>query len=115
MKLSKLLFFTFSFSTTTGQQLMEHPPNWVPGQTVITQSGLVHGKAASPSNQLSVYLGIPYALPPVGDLRFAPPQPYHGRTPIDGTKFVYLHPSYPKFSLPWSILKTDITRAPLAQ
>jgi len=39
--------------------------------TVKTEGGLVSG-----SNQsgLSIYLGIPYAAPPTGDLRWRPPQ-----------------------------------------
>jgi para-nitrobenzyl esterase len=34
------------------------------------------------------YLGIPYAAPPVGDLRWRPPQPHaRWRTPLDATHF----------------------------
>ncbi len=41
--------------------------------TVTTQYGVVIGKKANGMNQ---FLGIPYALPPLGSLRWAPPQPY---------------------------------------
>jgi para-nitrobenzyl esterase len=41
--------------------------------TVTTALGTVIGKKALGMDQ---YLGIPYALPPVGELRWMPPQPY---------------------------------------
>lgn len=42
---------------------------------VATESGLVSGKVAN-NNDACAYLGIPYSAPPVGDLRWAPPQPH---------------------------------------
>jgi Carboxylesterase family len=58
-------------------------------KTVNTTSGPVSGHAASNSSaNVSEYLGIPYAQPPVGDLRFAPPVQYNGTSPINGTNFV---------------------------
>lgn len=42
---------------------------------VKTVNGTLQG-AKCPSNDVNSFLGIPYARPPVGDLRFAPPQPY---------------------------------------
>ena len=57
-----------------------HPQNYrsrhfTVGQTVRTTSGRVKGHAATwPGNEaVSEYLGIPYATPPLGSLRFAPP------------------------------------------
>lgn len=47
---------------------------WTVGQTVQTTSGRVQGHAASLNPGVSEYLGIPFAQPPLGDLRFAPPQ-----------------------------------------
>ncbi|KAL9484085.1 hypothetical protein ACSS6W_002874 [Trichoderma asperelloides] len=41
--------------------------------TVSTSNGPVIGHAASNSDCVIEYLGIPFAQPPVGDLRFAPP------------------------------------------
>lgn len=67
---------------------MEYTSHLKVGQEVITTSGRVRGKAASVEKEVSVYLGIPYAQPPVGDLRFAPPQKLIGSGRIDGTNFV---------------------------
>ncbi|KAI7780475.1 hypothetical protein LA080_015988 [Diaporthe eres] len=44
--------------------------------TVKTVNGTLQG-AKCPANDVNSFLGIPYAQPPVGDLRFAPPQPYN--------------------------------------
>ncbi|KFX98253.1 hypothetical protein V490_02403 [Pseudogymnoascus sp. VKM F-3557] len=65
----------------------DHKRPWTIGQTVHTQGGPVSGHAASSAHNVSTYLGIPYAKPPIGDLRFAPPEGYFNHTPIDGSKF----------------------------
>ena len=39
---------------------------------VKVENGFLQGKY---ENGLTVYLGIPFAAPPVGDLRWRPPQP----------------------------------------
>jgi len=69
---------------------MKYPPHFKVGQEVTTTSVRVRGKAASIEREVSVYLGIPYAQSPVGDLRFAPPQKFTGSGRIDGTKLVSL-------------------------
>lgn len=51
-----------------------------PPPPVVTQSGLVQGEI---QDDLTVYKGIPFATPPVGDLRWRPPQPV---APWDGVK-----------------------------
>jgi para-nitrobenzyl esterase len=43
-----------------------------PGLQVRTESGVVEGKQAG---TVRIFLGIPYAAPPVGDLRWKPPLP----------------------------------------
>ncbi|MGC1731341.1 MAG: carboxylesterase family protein, partial [Pseudonocardiaceae bacterium] len=50
------------------------------GMDVRTTSGTVRGR---PAEGLAVFLGIPFAQPPVGVLRFAAPQP---ALPWDGVR-----------------------------
>ena len=42
---------------------------------VALDSGRVSGALTGQHDDISVYRGIPYAAPPVGDLRWRPPQP----------------------------------------
>ena len=58
------------------------------GQIVETSSGAVAGHAATNYPEVSEYLGIPYAQPPVGDLRFAVPVKYAGSSMLNGSVFV---------------------------
>ncbi|KAK2047647.1 carboxylesterase [Colletotrichum somersetense] len=60
---------------------------WTVGQPVTTTSGRVDGHAASGAEEVSEYLGIPYAQPPVGALRFQPPATYNSCSPINGSAF----------------------------
>jgi len=62
--------------------------NWTIGQTVQTSSGPVQGHAALGATDVSEYLGIPFAQPPLDDLRFAAPVRYNGTSAINGTDFV---------------------------
>jgi para-nitrobenzyl esterase len=55
--------------------------------TVKTKQGKVHGKTIN-DGKVKAFLGLPYAAPPVGDLRWKAPQPpakWKGER--DGTKF----------------------------
>src|SRR5689334_6144989 len=54
------------------------------GPVVVTKDGPVRGLFASGIN---AYLGIPYAAPPVGDLRWRPPAPPAHHVLIDATQF----------------------------
>ncbi|KAI0012259.1 carboxylesterase [Xylariaceae sp. FL0662B] len=58
---------------------------WTIGQTVRTSSGNVEGHPAEWASEVSEYLGIPFAKPPVGELRWQAPQPYVSNGTIDGT------------------------------
>lgn len=62
---------------------------WTIGQTVQTSSGTVRGHASNQSPNVSEYLGIPFAQPPIGNLRFAPPAAITtgANQTINGTNF----------------------------
>ncbi|ODQ82104.1 hypothetical protein BABINDRAFT_33070 [Babjeviella inositovora NRRL Y-12698] len=47
-------------------------------------------------NNLESYLGIPFAAPPIGDLRFKPPQPYTGS--LNGFNALTYGPSCPRMN-----------------
>jgi cholinesterase len=51
---------------------------WNIGQTVKTTSGQIEGHASSLKPEVSEYLGIPFAKPPIDELRFAAPQKFQG-------------------------------------
>jgi carboxylesterase type B len=69
------------------------------GTTIKTTSGDVTGQASKWKPEVSEYLGIPFALPPVGDLRWAAPKAFKNEgKPIEATKYAsavlfdpYLH------------------------
>ncbi|KAJ5902786.1 hypothetical protein N7495_003314 [Penicillium taxi] len=46
-------------------------------EAIRTSSGLIQGHAASRKREVTEYLGIPYASPPIGKLRFAVPEAYN--------------------------------------
>ena len=64
------------------------PAGWQVGQTVNTTSGLITGHAASNLTQVSEYLGIPYAQPPVESQRFKAPQAYISSNAFNASTFV---------------------------
>lgn len=55
---------------------------------IVTSSGPVQGYPATVESNVAAYLGIPFAQPPVGNLRFQPPQKYEGEILIDGRNHV---------------------------
>lgn len=61
---------------------------WTVGQAVNTTSGTIIGHAATNALQVSEYLGIKYAQPPVGDLRFAAPKAYRSNATYTASNFV---------------------------
>ena len=46
-------------------------------EPVHIETGLVRGLIVGEANDVQIYRGLPYAAPPVGDLRWRPPQPAH--------------------------------------
>jgi hypothetical protein len=85
-----LLVLYLKSATVAAQvpSLFRNRNGWTVGQVVHTSSGTVRGCAAPNANEVSMYLGIPYANPPIGTLRFEPPQKYECNNEIDATKFV---------------------------
>lgn len=63
--------------------------------TVKTTNGPITGHAASNSDRVLEYLGIPYAKPPVGELRFAPPQRFRSNVPYEAARFGFDCPLTP--------------------
>ncbi len=82
-------------------------------RTVKTNAGLISG--AAPIDGVTAYLGIPYAAPPVGDLRWRPPQPashWDGVRNADrfGTSCMQ---SQPGSRLPWT--EEFMTQGPIGE
>lgn len=47
-------------------------------QAIKTSNGAITGHASKNASSVCEYLGIPYAQPPIGELRFAAPLKYNG-------------------------------------
>ena len=67
---------SLAYTATTGPRIVD------------TTSGIIKGQFASGTQGVSEYLGIPYAQPPVGERRWAPPEPFKGSSVIKATSFV---------------------------
>ncbi|KAG9663134.1 cholinesterase, partial [Aureobasidium melanogenum] len=57
------------------------------GSPVNTTSGLIIGHASKNRSKVSEYLGIPYAQPPLGQLRFAAPRNYSSINIFNASSF----------------------------
>ncbi|KAK4541845.1 hypothetical protein LTR36_007377 [Oleoguttula mirabilis] len=63
--------------------------------TVNTTNGLITGHPASNISTVNEFLGIPFAQPPIGALRFAAPAPYNGSGPFVASDWGYDCPDTP--------------------
>ncbi|KAK3676856.1 hypothetical protein LTR78_003060 [Recurvomyces mirabilis] len=63
--------------------------------TALTTNGHITGHPAPGLEAVTEYLGIPYAKPPTGNLRFAPPQPFVGTKPYVAANYGYGCPDTP--------------------
>lgn len=61
---------------------------------IDTTSGCVYGMINGSHPDVAQFLGIPFAAPPVGDLRFAPPTSFAPQASIDATRQGPLCPQY---------------------
>lgn len=55
---------------------------------VDTENGPITGHPAKHASDVNEFLGIPFAKPPVGNLRFEPPQLYTEKKPYTASDFV---------------------------
>jgi carboxylesterase type B len=55
--------------------------------TVETTSGLFHGFVNSSTPDVNVWLGVPFAEPPVGSQRFLPPLPAYYQGAVNATEY----------------------------
>jgi cholinesterase len=82
------MFYSFSFLCWSIVALyLQFASTWQIGEQVKTSSGPVKGHASSWQPDVSEYLGIPYALPPVGPLRWTSPRVFTGDRVIQADKF----------------------------
>ncbi|SPO06991.1 related to triacylglycerol lipase V precursor [Cephalotrichum gorgonifer] len=72
--------------------------------TIQTTGGIVHGTVDSATPAVRKFLGIPYAKPPVNDLRFAPPEPAPPFGELDATE---LPPSCMQYALTSPMVTTN--------
>jgi hypothetical protein len=79
---------TSAISLGNKQNTHSQGRSWIVGQGVPTTSSVVLGQASKNKTQVSEYLGIPYAKLPIGKLRWAAPERYHGTGNINATAYV---------------------------
>jgi carboxylesterase type B len=82
--------------------------------TVKTTSGTYTGLVNSTAPDVRQWLGIPFAQPPVGALRFMPPQkaPNYGAADAKTYKPICYQNSGPKTSIYWKLLPEYLNRDP---
>ncbi|QDS74501.1 hypothetical protein FKW77_007054 [Venturia effusa] len=83
------LFYATALSILTVTTSAASSKQWAVGQQVSTTSGKVKGRAATRAGyeEVSEYVGIPFAHPPQGPLRWMPPKPLKSDELVDATKW----------------------------
>jgi cholinesterase len=72
-----------------GLGIADAQTSWKVGNEVKTTSGTVLGQASKWQPEVSEYLGVPFAKPPEGDLRWAAPETITDSSKvINATKYV---------------------------
>ena len=79
----------FALAIVTSAKVLNNQ-DWRIGQEVQTSSGRVKGHAAKRPgfSEVSEYLGIRYAEPQIGELRFAAPKAFRSNDTFNAEKFV---------------------------
>ncbi|WP_091507472.1 carboxylesterase/lipase family protein [Flexibacter flexilis] len=73
MKLTQKLGLLLA-TMSIGHRSAAEPPTLINPQKLPTQSGFISGKT-TPDKEVKIFMGIPYATPPVGALRWKAPLP----------------------------------------
>jgi para-nitrobenzyl esterase len=91
-------------ATMAGTPVAPSPASWIEARVRVT-GGLIEGTVEGPTRDLRVFRGVPYAAPPVGDLRWRPPEPV---APWAGTRAARA------FGLPCPQSFTELMTDPIA-
>ena len=75
-------------SVTATPQTQQSGQNNTRSLTVRTTNGLITGHLAGNVSSVVEFLGIPFAKPPLGELRFAAPQRLNTTAPYIATNWV---------------------------
>lgn len=81
------LILALSTVTFTAAAVIDRTSDNTSSLKIQTTSGEVHGFINDTAPNVRQFLGIPYAEPPVGKLRFLPPKPKKDRGPIEATQY----------------------------
>lgn len=89
-----------STSRSSSRGPRPYPTSVTVGAAVNTTSGIIIGHHAPNATEVSEYLGIPYAQPPVGDLRFGPPLRFKSSATINASHYSADCPARPQIISP---------------